>query len=100
MDGPIEIVDTEWWLNHMDELVAALHVAAELPDADQAITPWWASKLIVSSPQWALEHIDELRAGLEEGANRLGPQPEPRISDLLRNAKPPDDHSEDRGHGR
>ena len=106
-DGPIEIVDTEYWLSHWDELVDALHIAAELPEHEQAISPWWASRVTVVSPQWALEHLDELRAGLEEAAHVIGPEPQtlepppkaPSVRDMVRNAEPPS-HDEDRGHGR
>ena len=98
VDGPIEIVDTEWWLHHMDELVAALQAAAELPEHEAAISPWWASRVTIVSPQWALDHPDELRAGLEEASLQLGREPERSVEEFLDRAEPPDRERDDEGH--
>ena len=58
----------EWWLDHVDELVDALSVAATLPDVDEPVRD---TEVALSHPQWWADHPDELRAVLQEAAREL-----------------------------
>jgi hypothetical protein len=60
----------EWRLDHVDELVDALTLAARLPDVDEPVRD---DEVALSHPDWWAEHPDELRAVLQEAAREREP---------------------------
>jgi hypothetical protein len=66
----VVISHPEWWLEHVDELVDALSVAATLPDEPDRIAE---TDVALSHPGWWAEHPDELVEALHE-AERQPPR--------------------------
>ena len=111
---PVVITQPGWWIDHIEELIEGLCVAATMPDEQPVFDA--ANSVALDQPGWWAEHPDELRAALRESItleadaqrwldidaavaksydrDRSGKT----VRDLLRDAEPPD-HPEDRGHG-
>lgn len=58
---------SEWWLDHPDELVDALTVAARSPES-HVPPPARDTEVVISDPAWWLEHMDELTDALRVAA--------------------------------
>jgi hypothetical protein len=83
----IVLSHAEWWLDHVDELVDALTVAARLPDVDEPVRD---DEIALSHPQWWADHPDELRATLEEAVRELEPPWLDLDAELQRERPPPE----------
>lgn len=57
----------EWWVDHIDELVDALAIAAQSPEA-KAPDLAAGDEVVVEDPGWWLDHIPELIDGLSRVA--------------------------------
>jgi hypothetical protein len=68
----------EWWLDHVEELVDALTIAASDPERDEPVRATDA-EVVIADPGWWLEDIDELEAGLAEAVREREPQREGSI---------------------
>lgn len=53
----------EWWVDHVDELVEALAIAASSPEAHEPDLAG-VDEVEIADPAWWLEHVDELIDGL------------------------------------
>jgi hypothetical protein len=71
----------EWWLDHVDELVDALTVAANAPERDEPVQAT-DHEVVISDPGWWLEHLDELEAGLAEAVREREPPQQEGLIDL------------------
>lgn len=110
---PVVITQPEWWIDHIEELIEGLRVAATMPDEQHVFDA--ANSVTLDQPGWWAEHPDQLRAALRESITleaqaqrwldidaamkRAYERPEPNVRDLLRDSQPPD-HSEDHDRGR
>lgn len=93
----------EWWLDHVDELVDALTVAARDPERDEPVQAT-DDEVVIADPGWWLEHIDELEAGLAEAVREREPPQREGSIDLdawLSRARddPEPEPEHDRDHG-
>lgn len=61
----------EWWVDHPDELVDALTIAASSPEADEPDLAG-AGEVEIADPAWWLDHVDELIDGLNQAAAERG----------------------------
>jgi hypothetical protein len=57
----------EWWLDHVDELVDALTVAAQEPERNEPVQAG-DDEVVVADPGWWLKHVDELTDALAAAA--------------------------------
>jgi hypothetical protein len=99
----IALSHPEWWLEHVDELVDALSIAAQTPETGEPIHAT-DEEVVISDPGWWLEHLDELQAGLAEAIReREPPQRDGSwdLVDVLNKAReyPTPEPERDRDHG-
>ena len=62
----VVITQPEWWLDHMDELIAGLRIAATMPDEPTVFHG--ANFVTIDDPAWAADHAEDLRRILREAA--------------------------------
>jgi hypothetical protein len=74
----------EWWVDHVDELVDALTIAADSPEANELAFPGAdellasADEVVVADPAWWLDHVDELLDGLARAATEREEERKPQ----------------------
>ncbi len=62
----VVITQPGWWLDHVDELVAGLRVAAEMPNETTVFHG--ADAVTIEDPAWAADHVEDLERILREAA--------------------------------
>jgi hypothetical protein len=84
----------EWWVEHGDELLDGLAIAAQSPDASELDFPGAdelladADKVVIVDPAWWLDHVDELIDGLSRAvAEREAEQEQEQEQELKRTQK-------------
>jgi len=79
----------DWWLDHVDELVDGLRVAAQSPERDE---PAQArdDEVVIADPGWWAERVDELTEALARAADREPPDLDLDI-DVLREQRARDE---------
>jgi hypothetical protein len=64
MPMPVVIIRPEFWLEHLDELVEGLRIAATMPDERHVFDA--GASVVLDQPAYWIDHVDELRAVLRE----------------------------------